>query len=870
MIDQPLRTPDAMPPPQLGGSSMEMDAPAPQGGDPVFTQRPDGNYDITQGEEEPEIPDLAGLPHDANLAEAMDDQALYRIGLDVSEWVRQDEDSRSEWSKTLKESLNFLGMKDEQVDKPWEGSCGLFHPMMLEGAVRFQSNVMMEIFPAVGPVRAEIIGESTPDKEDQADRVVDGMNQYLTRKMPDYRPETDKMMFGLAVCGAAFRKIYFNKVLKVPSAVYVPAQNFVMPYGATSLATASRYTELLTLTINDVRKLQNAQFYRQIDLIQEFPLQTDLDQKIDKINLTSPNTEGYNSLSLYECHCELDLPGLEDTDDAGEQTQIALPYIVTVLKQTNEVLSIYRNWTENDPLKKKKPHYVKYDYVPGFGPYGMGLGQLVGQHAKTCTAILRALIDSGTLANMQSGWYTGIRDKNDVSPFGPGEFRFVELMNAGKLSDAIQLLPYKEPSAVLLQLLTMMVEDGRRLASTTDTDIGEVNGQAPVGTTLAVLERRLKIVSAIQARIYHQFAEEFEILARVIRENPPGPGDEQIINPADLDGINVLPVADPNAATNSQAILQLQALWQMAQTNPQSFNMVELIREFARKLGVRNLDQIIPEQTGPPPMDPVSEVQALMNLKPVKAYMEQDHDAYLKVLNNLLKDPQFQGAAGQNPQAAAIIGGVNSAIMDHMGFAYRRKIEKAAGFPLPAPNTPLPGDTGSYLAKVIADATDQVLAQDQAEAAQQQAQQQAQDPMVQIQQAQLALDQRKQALAEQEFQHKAQMDQASQQSKTQLETARIASQHQNQQEQQAAKQQHEQHGTMIDIAKTRMDNQKQQAEIEKTLAESDKIKADTQQIFIEMQKMKAEIVEILAHAKQLGEPKPSGTEGPAQPDKQAD
>lgn len=839
--------------------SITMDAPPMDG---QVIDHPDGSVEIMSAIHEMGPHSLTGTQHDDNLAEFMRDEDMNSIAITIADMIREDEQSRKPWAEEYERGLQYLGLKDEQVKRPWEGSCGLFHPVILEGAIRFQSNIMMEIFPASGPVRAEILGEVTRDKEEQADRLTDSFNLLLTHGMPDYRPETDKLMFGTAICGSGFRKVYPDPVRGVPAAIYVEAKDFLMPYGATSLATAQRYTHVTQPTRNEVRRLQDVGFYRPCEIQQEFPNPTQLDDKINKLNLTEPNYVNYDLLTVYECHIELDLPGAPHKGRDGKDSKIALPYVVHLVKDTLQVLAIYRNWGEKDERQQKLLWFTKYDYVPGMGgPYGMGLIQIVGQHAKACTAILRMLIDAGILANFQGGFMAqGVNDKFDDSPLTPGEWRKIALLTSAPLKDSFVPLPYKEPSAVLLQLLQMIVDDARRLASIADADIGEVSGQAPVGTTLAILERQLKNVSAIQARIYHELAGELNILMRVLRQmgwTAPG------LDPKDLDGINVIPVADPNAATSSQRVMQYTAALQICQPYPTQVKVAMLLRGCLRALGIKEADDIIIESQDQPLLDPVGEMQNLMTLKPVKAFLEQEHNAHIKFLQNFLQDPSNQATIGQNPQAAQILGAFHSCIADHVGFAYRRKIEKALGTPLPAPNSPVPSDVEAYLANAIADASDQVLGQDKAQAAAQQAAQQQQDPMVQMQQAQLAIDQAKQKLAEAEFEHKKQMDVANAQSKTTLESQRIQSQHENQQASLATKTEKEQGDQLMKAHQTMADNQKTLAEVQRIIAEANKVNADTDAKATEVAKMKAEIIEILAKAKSLGESKNDGSGSPS-------
>lgn len=855
------------------GSTAVMDDTLPEfpdAGGTVQTELEDGSVEIQFGPDEPEVSELAGAPHEANLAEYLADDQLNSIGMDVLDLIASDILTRKDWEDQYKEGLNYLGMKDENVERPWKGSCGLFHPVIVEGALRFQANCVMEIFPASGPVRTEIIGEITPAKQAQADRLQSAFNHLLTITMDDYRPETEKLLWALAICGSGFRKICYDPILGRISATYVPAQDFLLPYGTTSLQSAPRYTHVMRKPVNEIRKLQSAGTYVNYDeLLAEFPQQTELEQKLDKLNNTASNLTNYDMVTVYECHIDLDLPGLEDKND-DEPTGIALPYIVHVTKESRKVLGIYRNWKESDKRRRKKLWFVKYDYVPGMDAYGMGLIQLIGQQAKAATAILRMLIDAGILSNFQGGFVANdIRWKGDESPLTPGEWKRLEV-NMTALKDGFLPLPYKEPSAVLLQLLQMIVEDARRMASIADADIGNVNGQAPVGTTLAIMERSLKVVSAIQARAYYSQGEEFRIIMRVLREDCAD-ADEQVVDLADLDGINVVPVADPNAATNSQRVMQYQAALQLSTTAPQNYNLKALHRAFLVALGIKDANVIIPDDSEVPPLDPVSEIQHLMTGKAVKPGLQQPHADHIKVLQNFLADPGNQAIIGQNPQGAQIMGAFHACISGHRAFDYRRQIEKSLGVPLPSPDSPLPPDTQTYLAKALADASDQVLGEDQAKAQQQQAQQQAQDPVMQQQLAQTQIEKDKLALEGQKLAYQQQKDAADRASKENLEKLRIDSQSQQAQAQLTAKQTTDHHSTLLDVQSARIDNQRvmvemqqAQADLSKTRAEAQKTLVEVQEVMAQTAKLRAEISDIEDRiAKGANAPRPQGppTEG---------
>lgn len=826
------------------------------------TELDDGSVEIMFGSDEPEVSELQGAEHSANLAEYLSDSTLNTIALDVLDLITEDYRSREDWEKQYKEGLQYLGMKDEQVKRPWEGSCGLFDTVMLEAALRFQSNCISEIFPASGPVRAKIIGEVTPVKQAQADRLQSGFNDLLTIKMDDYRPETEKLLWALAICGSAFRKICYDPILGRISATYVPAQDFVLPYGTTSLQSAPRYTHVMRKPINEIRKLQDVGTYVAYDdqiIAGEFPQQTDLEQKLDKLNVTSPSLASYDMVTVYECHIDLDLPGLEDEHN-GEQTGIALPYIVHVAKESRKILGIYRNWKEADKRRKKLLWFVKYDYVPGMDAYGMGLIQLIGQQAKAATGILRMLIDAGILSNFQGGFVDkGVRWKGDDAPLTPGEWKAVDSLSATALKDAFLPLPYKEPSATLLQLYQGIKEDARRMASIADADIGNVNGQAPVGTTLAIMERSLKIISAIQARTYHSQGEEFRIIVRVLRDDCED-ADEKVVELADLDGVNVVPVADPNAATNSQRVMQYQTMLQLSTTAPQNYNLKALHRAFGVALGIKDMNVIIPDDTDIPPLDPVSEIEHLMTGKAVKPGPNQPHGEHVKVLQNFLNDPLKQAIIGQNPQGAQIMGAFHACIAGHVALEYRRQIEKKLGVPLPAPDSPMPPDVETYLSKAIADASDQVLGEDQAKAQAQQAQQQAQDPVMQQQLAQTQIEKGKLALEGQKLAYQQQKDAADRQSKEQMEQLRIAAQAQQAHAQLTAKQTTDHHSTLLDVQSARIDNQRVMVEMQQAQADLHKTLAEVQETMAQTAKLRAEIGDIEDRiAKGANEPRPQAT-----------
>jgi hypothetical protein len=848
MIDKPL---EEMDPLLREEAEVEIDIVNPEA---VSIETEDGGMIIEFGPPEEEGDSLKDLPHSANLAEHLDDNILSSIGTKVLDVYEEDLNSRQDWERAYKEGLDYLGVKTEDRNKPWAGACGLFHNMIMEAAVRFQSNAIMEIFPASGPVKTQIVGEVTEEKEDQALRIQTDMNYLLTQDLKDYRPETERMLFGLALCGSAFKKICFDPLTDMPDIKYVPAQDFIMPYGATSLKTASRYIHVLAKNINEVKKLQYTGFYREASIQPDYDSNSQLKDKIDKISYEYKQGDE-DMVTLLEAHIDLDIEGLEHTDEDGEPTGIALPYVVTVDKSSGKVLSVYRNWDESDPKKNKLIWFSAYNYVPGMGAYGYGLIHLIGGNAKASTAILRQLIDSGTLANLPGGLKAkGMRVAGDDSPIQPGEWRDVDVAN-GDIARSLYPLPYKEPSQTLFQLLGNVVEDGRRLASIADAEIGDVNSQAPVGTTLAIMERALKVMSAIQARLHASLQDEFSILVRVIRDSG---SDRYKIDFGKMDGskrddfsdrIDVIPVSDPNAATMSQRVMQYQAAIQLAAQAPQFYDLPELHRKMLEVLGIKDVKKIIPEKIDAPLLDPLSENINLTNMKPAKAYQVQDHESHIKAHMAYVQSPSVQQQLGQNPQANAIFAAFMAHIAEHVGFAYRAQIEQKLGIPLPAPGEPMPGDIESNLSKAIADASTMLLQQAQAQQQQQQFQQQAQDPVMQLQQAELQIKQAELQQKAQESQQKAQLEMVKNQTKAQLETARIQSQAQMAQQTAAVKAQQVQ-------SELALDNQRLQLEIErlqKDRQESEaRIQAEMQRIQTENDMAKAKIAEILARMDAMG------------------
>ena len=682
---------------------------------------------------------------DANLAEDMDERVLATLATDLLGDYDSDITARKDWLNTYVKGLKLLGLDYEERTEPWSGACGVFHPILMESAVKFQSETIMETFPAMGPVKTKIVGRETPEKKEAATRVADDMNYQLTEVMQEYRPEHERMLISLCLSGNAFKKIYFDPSLDRQTAMFIPAEDLVVPYGAANLESAERVTHKMRKTKNEILKLQDAGFYRDIDLGE--PVRT-IDEVEKQKNVESGLSATMDDrFQLLEMHVELDLEGdpARDVDEDNVPTGIALPYVVTIEKGTQNILSIRRNWLKDDPLRMKRQHFVHYGYIPGFGFYSFGLIHLIGGHAKAATSLMRQLVDAGTLSNLPGGLKTrGLRIKGDDTPISPGEFRDVDLPS-GTMRDNILPLPYKEPSQVLVALMDKIVEDGRRFAAVADLKISDTSAQSPVGTTLAVLERMLKVMSAVQARIYYTMKQEFKLLAGIIRDNTPA---EYSYEPevgnrkakqSDYDQVNVIPVSDPNASTMSQRVVQYQAVLQLAQSAPQLYNLPMLHRQMIETLGVKNAEKLVPIEDDMKPTDPVTENMNVLNGKPVKAFIAQDHEAHLAVHMAAMKDPKLAAIMGQNPQAQALQAAGMAHIMEHVAFAYRNQIEQQLGAALPSPEDHLQPEIETQLSRLVAQAAQQLLQKNSGEMAQQQAQQQAQDPLIQMQQQELQI-----------------------------------------------------------------------------------------------------------------------------------
>ena len=680
---------------------------------------------------------------DANLAEFMEAGELDSVGSELAELVSADMNSRKEWAETFVKGLEVLGLKYEERTEPWNGACGVFSTVLSEAAIRFQAETIMETFPAAGPVKTKIIGSSNRKKEEAAERVKNDMNYELTEKMVEYRPEHERLLYSLGLAGSAFKKVYYDPSLGRQVAVFIPAEDVIVPYGASNLETCERVTHLMRKTKNDLRKLQVEGFYRDVELGEPNNEPTDIEKKkAEEIGYSITDDDRYQ---ICEAHVNWDLPGFEDVDKDGEPTGIALPYVITYERGTNKVLAIRRNWDETDPKKLKRQHFVHYVYVPGFGFYGMGLIHLIGGYARAGTSLIRQLVDAGTLSNLPGGLKSrGLRVKGDDTPIAPGEFRDVDVPS-GAIKDNIMTLPYKEPSQVLALLLDKINEEGRRLGAISDMNISDMSANAPVGTTLALLERTLKTMSAVQARVHFAMKQEFKLLKEIIADYTPKEyAYEQEDVPtrakqSDYKVVEVIPVSDPNAATMAQRVVQYQAVMQLAQAAPQIYDLPQLHRQMLDVLGIKNADKLVPLPDDMKPVDPISENMAVLKGKPVKAFISQDHDAHIAAHTTFIQDPKIAATIGQNPMAQQMQAAMMAHIAEHLGFQYRRQIEERLGVPLPPPDKPLPEDTEVQLSRLVAQASTQVLQINQQEAAQKQAQQQAQDPLIQMQQKELAI-----------------------------------------------------------------------------------------------------------------------------------
>jgi hypothetical protein len=713
-----------------------------------------GDVEIGIKKGEPSIDDF-----DANLADYLPADEIASMISDLDSDIDNDKNSRKEWEKAYVTGLKLLGLQIEERTEPWDGASGVFHPMITEAVVRFQSETITETFPAQGPVRTKIIGKETPEKKDAAMRVQEDMNFQLTEVMQEFRPEHERMLWSLPATGSAFKKVYFDPNFGRQTSMFIPAEDILLPYGTSDIQTCYRVTHVMRKTENEIIKLQQAGFYCDVDIGSP-------DKAIDEINKAKDKETGFADLNderftLRESHVDLVIKGdpLCAKDDDGKPSGVAMPYVVTYLRGTNIVLAIRRNWDEDDSLHLKRQHFVHYQYIPGFGAYGFGLFHLIGGFANSATSLMRQLIDAGTLSNLPGGLKSrGLRIKGDDTPIAPGEFRDVDV-GSGTIRDNILPLPYKEPSQTLYSLLNTIVEEGRRFAATADMKISDMGANAPVGSTLALLERQLKVMTAVQARVHFALKQELQLLAVIIRDytdteytyEPDGEASPRA-KKSDYRHVDILPVSDPNAATMSQRVVQYQAVIQLAQMAPDIYDLPKLHRGMLDVLGIKNADKLVPLDEDQKPTDPVSENQNVLKGKPLKAFQYQDHQAHIQVHMSAMQDPIIAQLVGQNPRAPQIMAAMQAHIAEHVGFGYRQKIEQQLGMPLPPEGEQLPPQIELALSGMMAQAAQQVLQQNQAQAAQQQAQQQQQDPVVQMQQKELQIKQGELALKEKKLQ----------------------------------------------------------------------------------------------------------------------
>ena len=736
---------------------------------------------IGMGDIEIELtPDAEGTDEEfnANLADFMDDSVLGTLGKELIDNFDKDINDRKDWIRTYVEGLKLLGLKYEERTEPWAGACGVFHPMLTESVVRFQSEGIMETFPAAGPVKTQILGEDTPNKEEAATRVREDMNYQLTEVMLEYRPEHEKLLWNLPIAGSAFKKVYYDPSLGRQVAMFIPAEDIVVPYGASNLERAERVTHVMRKTENEVLKLQEAGFYSDVELGEPSNELDDIEkQKAEEMGMSAVQDERFR---ILEMHVDLDLEGYEHEDEDGEKTGIALPYVVTVEKGTQKVLAIRRNWYEGDELHMKRQHFVHYQYIPGFGFYGYGLIHLIGGYAKSATMLIRQLVDAGTLSNLPGGLKSrGLRVKGDDTPIAPGEFRDVDVPS-GSIRDNILPLPYKEPSQVLFALFQNIVQEGRQFASAGDMKVSDMSAQAPVGTTLAILERTLKVMGAVQARMHYSMRQEFRLLKAIIADYTPEEYDYDPIDgsrkakKADYDMVAVIPVSDPNAATMAQKIVQYQAALQLAQTAPQLYNLPLLHRQMIEVLGIKNAAKLVPVEDDATPIDPVQENQNALTNKPNKAFLEQDHQAHIAVHTSMLQNPKIMALVQSTPQGQAVVAAMMAHINEHLAFAYRTEVEKTIGLLLPTEKQGknMEPEVAAQVAQLAAQASTRMTQQSQAQAAQQQAMQQAQDPIIQMQQQELQIKMQELQLKVQ----KQQIDAAAKADQLKIEESRIAAQ----------------------------------------------------------------------------------------------
>ena len=711
---------------------------------------PDAEGGITiilagEPEEDPTAPAEKG-DFNENLAETIPESDLQTLSSDLMDLFDQDVMSRRDWVEMYVKGMEVLGMKYEERTEPWSGACGVYSTILTEAAIRFQADTILETFPAKGPVLTEIIGRQTPEKEDAAERVAEDMNFQLTEEMPEFRPEHEKMLFNLGLGGAAFKKVYYDPAKKRQTSVFVQAEDIILPYGTSDAFTAERLTQMMRKTKNEIKRLQAAGFYRDVDLGEPVMFHTDIEKKKAEEQGYTLNED--DRFQILEFHVDYVLPGGDKKagyTDADDENALAHPYVVTIERGTSKVLAVRRNWDESDDTFAKRQHFAQYTYIPGFGAYGIGLIHLIGGYARAGTSIIRQLVDAGTLSNLPGGMKTrGLRTKGDDTPIAPGEFRDVDIPS-GTLRDNIMPLPYKEPSAVLAGLLDKITDEGRRLGAIADMQISDMSSQAPVGTTLALLERQLKTMTAVQARVHFSFKQELKLLKAIIRDYTPKEysfdpqeGDRKA-KQADYDMLDVIPVSDPNSSTMAQRIMQYQAAIQLAQGAPQIYNLPKLHRQMLEVLGIKNAEELVPTDDDQMPRDPISENMSFLACKPTKAFLAQDHDAHIAVHSSLMQDPIIMAQLGQNPMAQQIQASIMAHIAEHLGFQYRAQIQQQLGVTLPPPDVQMDENVEAQLSQLVAQAAVQLLQQHQGQAAQQQAQQQAQDPIIQMQQQELQI-----------------------------------------------------------------------------------------------------------------------------------
>jgi hypothetical protein len=777
---------------------------------PIIIEMEDGGVEINFGEEDESID---SAPFDANLADYLEDEQLQEIADDLIDAIDSDTAARSDWADSYVAGLEVLGMKYEQRTEPWENACGVYSNILAEAAIRFQAEAMSETFPAAGPVQTKILGEITRDKEDAALRVKTDMNYELTEVMVEYRPEHERLLYSLGLAGSAFKKVYFDPNIGRQVALYIPAEDVIVPYGASNIESAERVTHVMRKTKNELIKLQAIGFYRDITLGDPVSFFTDVEEaKAEQSGVSLTSDDRY---TLFEVHADLIIDGVDD-DGEDVDLQTAKPYVITLEKGTGEVLAVRRNWNREDPLSLKRQHFVHYAYVPGFGFYGLGLIHIIGGYARAGTSIIRQLVDSGTLSNLPGGLKSrGLRVKGDDTPIGPGEFRDVDVPS-GSIRDNIMPLPYKEPSQTLLALLQQITEEGRRLGAISDMNISDMSANAPVGTTLALLERTLKPMAAVQSRVHFSMKQEFKLLRKIIAEYAPEEYEyvpdrgEPRARQADYAMVEVIPVSDPNSSTMAQRVVQYQTVLQMSQATPQIYDLPQLHRQMIEVLGIKNADKLVPTTDDIKPTDPVSENMGAIVGKPVKAFMYQDHAAHLATHQAFMQDPSIAAFIGQNPAAQQIMGALSAHMAEHVGFQYRQDMELKMGVPLPAPNEELPEEFEVQLSGLLAQAGAQLTQEKQQQAAQAQAQQQNEDPIIQMQKQELELKQ-------QEQQRKAAKDQADAQddaarlrldaqkaeNTTAIEASRIAAQN----DQAQARNDLDEAKAIIDLAKSRQNPQ---------------------------------------------------------------